>query len=109
VHEKFSRRIEVALGRLAARIARSSKRLDPTEVNRQIGRILQQNQRAAARFEVRPEDDGGPAGFRLHVECNVSFDDWAALSKCAYLLRSNITDWSDEQLFAAIVRGRLTP
>jgi hypothetical protein len=106
VHEKFSRPIEVALGRLAARIARSSKRLDPTQVNRQIGRILQQNQRAAVRFEVRLEDDGGPAEFRLHVECNVSFDDWAALSKGAYLLRSNITDWSDEQLFAAIVRGR---
>jgi hypothetical protein len=58
---------------------------------------------------VRLEDDGGPAGFRLHVECNASFDDWAALSKGAYLLCSNITDWSDEQLFAAIVRGRLTP
>jgi transposase len=104
MHEKFSRRIEAALGRLAARVDRSSKRLDPTQVNRQIGRILQQNQRAAARFEVRLEADGGPAGFRLQVEHSALFDDWAALSEGAYLLRSNITDWSDEQLWKAYIQ-----
>src|ERR1700757_2184225 len=49
MHDKFSRRIEEALHRLAARIACSKKRLDPATVNRQIGRVLQQNQRAAAR------------------------------------------------------------
>jgi hypothetical protein len=37
----------VALNRLAARITRSKKRLDPATVNRQIGRILQQNRRDA--------------------------------------------------------------
>src|SRR6266513_622819 len=46
MHDKFSRRIEEALERLAARITRSKKRLDPAMVNRQIGRILQRNQRA---------------------------------------------------------------
>ncbi|MBV8334509.1 MAG: hypothetical protein JO358_03495 [Alphaproteobacteria bacterium] len=50
MHDKFSSRIDAALQRLAARIARSKKRLDATTVNRQIGRILQQNQRAAARY-----------------------------------------------------------
>src|SRR6266576_1654981 len=50
MHDKFSRRIEEALGRLAARLARSKNRIDPATVNRQIGRILQQNQRSAARF-----------------------------------------------------------
>src|ERR1700731_4616716 len=39
MHDKFSRRIEAALDRLAARIARSKTRLDPA-LNRQIGRIL---------------------------------------------------------------------
>ncbi|MGO8918352.1 MAG: IS1634 family transposase [Stellaceae bacterium] len=104
MHEKFSRRIEGALERLAARIARSRRRLDRAQVNRQIGRILQQNQRAAARFEVRLEGDGCPAGFRLDVAYNTSFDDWAALSEGAYLLRSNITDWSDEQLWKAYIQ-----
>jgi len=104
MHEKFSRRIEAALQRLAARIARSKKRLDPAPVNRQIGRILQQNQRAAARFTVALEPDGCPAGFRLHVAYNASFDDWAALSEGAYLLRSNIGDWSDQQLWKAYIQ-----
>jgi transposase len=104
MHDKFSRRIEEALERLAARLARSKKRLDPATVNRQIGRILQQNQRAAARFTVTLEPDGCPAGFHLTVAHNVSFDDWATLAEGAYLLRSNITDWSDQQLWKAYIQ-----
>jgi transposase len=104
MHDKFSQRIEAALERLAARVARSKKRLDPAPVNRQIGRILQQNQRAAARFAIVLEPDGCPAGFRIRVTCNAAFDDWAELSEGAYLLRSNITDWSDQQLWKAYIQ-----
>jgi transposase len=104
MHDKFSLRIEDALGRLTARLARSKKRIDPTTVNRQIGRILQQNQRSAARFAIRLEPDGCPAGFRLGVVYNDAFDDWAALSEGAYLLRSNIDDWSDRQLWKAYIQ-----
>ena len=104
MHDKFSRRIETALERLAVRVTRSKQHLDPAPVNRQIGRILQQNQRAAARFTVELEPDACPAGFRLHVAYNASFDDWAALSEGAYLLRSNITDWNDEQLWKGYIQ-----
>ena len=104
MHDKFSQRIEEALGRLAARLARSKKRIDPATVNRQIGRILQQNQRSAARFAITLEPDGCPAGFRLGVVYNDAFDDWAALSEGAYLLRSNICDWSDRQLWKAYIQ-----
>jgi transposase len=104
MHGKFSGRIETALLRLAGRIANAKKRLDPDKVNRQIGRILQQNQRAAARFDISLEEDNCPAGFRLHVACNAAFDDWAELSEGAYLLRSNITDWSDQQLWKAYIQ-----
>ena len=104
MHEKFSARIEAALQRLCARIARSTKRIDATQVNRQIGRILQQNQRAAARFAVSLKDNDSPAGFYLHIQHNVEFDDWAQVSEGAYLLRSNITDWSDERLWKAYIQ-----
>jgi transposase len=104
MHEKFSRRIEAALARLAARIDRSTKRIDPTQVNRQIGRILQQNQRAAARFAVNLVEVDCAAGCRLDVNINAPFDDWAALSEGAYLLRSNITDWPEEQLWKAYIQ-----
>jgi transposase len=104
MHDKFSRRIEAALARLAGRIARSKKRLDPAPLNRQIGRILQQNQRAAARFAIVLEPDSAPAGLCLRFTYNAAFDDWAELSEGAYLLRSNITDWSDQQLWKAYIQ-----
>jgi transposase len=104
MHEKFSQRIADALERLAARIACSKRRLDPSTVSRRIGRILQQNQRAAARFEIGLEPDDSHAGLRLRVAHNASFDDWADLSEGAYLLRSNIEDWSDRQLWKAYIQ-----
>jgi transposase len=104
MHDKFSGRIEVALQRLARRITRSKKRLDPAKVNRQIGRLLQQNQRAAARFTIALPPDSCPAGFRVNVTYNDTFDDWAAISEGSYLLRSNIDDWSDAQLWKAYIQ-----
>jgi len=104
MHDKFSRRIEAALARLGARIEHSTKRLNAAQVNRQIGRILQQNQRSAARFQITLQAAGCPAGFRLHVEHDDAFDQWAALSEGAYLLRTNIEDWSDEQLWRAYIQ-----
>ena len=104
MHEKFSARIEAALGRLAGRTERSTKPIDPTQVNRQSGRILQQNQRAAARFEARLIELDCPAGCRLEVHLNAAFDDWAALSEGAYLLRSNLTDWTDAQRWKAYIQ-----
>jgi hypothetical protein len=102
MHEKFSKRTEAALKRLAGRTARSKRRLDREEVNR-IGRILQQNQRAARRFKVRLAEDSAPAGFRLDVHVNASFDDGPRF-RGRYLLRSNVTDWKDEQLSKAYIQ-----
>src|SRR6201998_655933 len=79
MRDKFSRRIEEALHRLAARIVRSKKRLDPATVKRQLGRILQQNQRVAARLALALERDESPAGFGLRFTYNASFADWARL------------------------------
>lgn len=104
MHDKFSRRIEAALARLGARIEHSTKRLNAAQVNRQIGRILQQNQRSAARFAITLQAADCPAGFRLHVEHDAAFDEWAALSEGAYLLRTNIEDWTDEQLWRAYIQ-----
>ena len=104
MHDRFSRRIEAALERLAGRIASAKKPLDAAAVNRQIGRLMQRNQRAAARFVVTLQPDQSPAGFHLHVARSAAFDDWAALSEGAYLLRSNIADWSDRQLWKAYIQ-----
>jgi len=104
MHEKFSKRIETALTTLTKRISRSKRRLDPDQVNRQIGRILQHNQRSAARYDIRLEEDLCPAGFRLSVQVRSEFDDWAERSEGAYVLRSNIMDWTDAQLWKAYIQ-----
>ena len=104
MHDRFSQRIDTALERLARRIARARKPLDAAAVNRQIGRLLQRNQRAAARFVIALQSDDSRAGVCLRVARNPGFDDWAALSEGAYLLRSNIADWSDRQLWKAYIQ-----
>jgi transposase len=104
MHDKFSERIEAAPTRLATRIEHSTKRLEAAQANRQIGPILQQNQRSAARFHITLQVADCPAGFRLHVEHDQAFDDWAALSEGAYVLRTNIAGWSDEQLWRAYIQ-----
>ncbi len=92
MHEKFSARITAALEKLKNRLTKSKKKLNRDTINRQIGRVLQINQRAARRFEIVLVDDPCPAGFRLQVTINAAFDEWAFLSEGTYILRSNITD-----------------
>ena len=91
MHETFSARIAAARARLAGRIERSTRPLDATQVNRQIGRLLPQNPRAAARFEVRLMESACPAGYRLAVNLNAPFEEGAALSEGAYLLQTSPT------------------
>jgi transposase len=104
MHERFSARIEQALAKLQARIAKSQKRLNRAVINRQIGRLLQRNQRAAARFAIELKDADNPAGCTLEVSVQDSFEQWAALSEGAYVLRSNVTEWSDEKLWKAYIQ-----
>lgn len=104
MHEKFSTRIQAALDRLHGRIAKAKKPLDKAQVLRQIGRLLQRNSRAAARFQTSLQDDESAAGFCLRVEHSTEFDRWAAMSEGAYVLRSNITDWTDEKLWRAYIQ-----
>jgi transposase len=104
MHERFSARIAQALATLQARIAGAQQRVNRDTINRQIGRLLQRNQRAAARFAIELKDADTPAGCVLEVAIREDFDHWAALSEGAYLLRSNVTDWSDEQLWKAYIQ-----
>lgn len=104
MHDKFSRRIEAALEKLKTRISKSKKRLSQDTINRQIGRILERNQRAAARFAIVLIEAKNPAGCELHVSINTSFDQWAERSEGTYLLRSNVTDWDGEKLWKAYIQ-----
>ena len=65
MHERFEKRIEEALTTLATRLAKAKRKPDRSQVERQIGRILGKNSRAAGLFDVkvREIERGGVEGF----------------------------------------------
>ena len=62
MHERFSARIEEGLVSLGRRIACAQKKLDRGPIERQIGRLLGRNSRAAGRYAIRLADDASAAG-----------------------------------------------
>ncbi|MFH1419327.1 MAG: IS1634 family transposase [Planctomycetota bacterium] len=107
MHERFEQRIEEALVSLAGRLDRAKKKPNRTQVERQIGRILGKNSRAAGLFDVKVTeiDRGGVTGF-LEVAWTKHEDwrQWAQLSEGCYLLRTNLTDWSPQDLWKTYIQ-----
>jgi transposase len=105
MHERFSVRIEEGLARLASRIDKSRRPLDRSRIDRQIGRLLGRNSRAAGRYEIHLKGDAdNPSGLRLRWHARKDWDDWAQLSEGCYLLRTNVVDWSSEELFKTYIQ-----
>ena len=105
MHERFSKRIEEGLQSLAQRIEKSRKLLDRGELERQIGRLLERNSRAAARYSITiSEDDNVPAKLKLTSSTRSEWEDWAKLTEGTYILRSNIHDWTDEELWKTYIQ-----
>jgi transposase len=105
MHERFSKRIEDALTKLSGRLARAKRPLDRGQLERQVGRLLGRNSRAAGRYRVQFVDDGSlAAGVRLTWSVVPEWDEWAQHSEGCYVLRTNVADWSDEDLWRTYVQ-----
>ena len=105
MHERFSKRIEAGLERLSRRLARARKRPNRTQVDRQIGRLLGANTRAAGKYRVQVSDDPErPGHLRVHWTCQQAWSQWAALSEGVYLLRTNLVGWEPETLWKAYIQ-----
>jgi transposase len=93
---RFEQKIEDRLRAMATRC--QNQRRDVQKVEREVGRMLGQNTRAARLFEVKVErrEDGGALLQWKKIE---GVRDWAALSAGCYLLRTNVLDWTDEELW----------
>lgn len=98
---RFEQKIEDRLKSMAARCEKQKRQ--PAKVEREVGRLLGQNTRAARLFEVTVEtaEDG-----QARVKWSKVADrrDWATLSAGCYLLRTNVRDWSDEELWKAYIQ-----
>jgi transposase len=105
MHERFSKRIEEGLHSLARRIEKSQTPLDRGQLERQIGRLLERNSRASARYSISLTDDKAtPAGVKLKWSTRPEWEDWAKLTEGTYILRSNIHDWTEEQLWKTYIQ-----
>jgi transposase len=105
MHERFAKRIEERLESLGRRLERSRKRLDREAIGRQIGRILEKNSRAAGRYAIRVQDDPTKlAGLRLVWSAKPEWDDWARHSEGTYILRTNVHEWSEPELWRTYIQ-----
>jgi transposase len=68
-----------------------------------VGRLLGNNTRAAGLFQVQVESDSNGTA-RLRWNRSEQWRDWARLSEGCYLLRSNVLDWTPEQLWRAYIQ-----
>jgi len=93
---RFEQKIEERLRAMAARCQKQRRAVQ--KVEREVGRMLGRNTRAARLFEVTVEqrEDGGAQLTWKKIE---GLRDWATLSAGCYLLRTNVLDWTDEELW----------
>jgi len=105
MHERFAARIEEGLRSLARRIERSQQVLDRGVIERQIGRLLGKNSRAAGKYSVRLlDDDTRPAKLCLEWSSRTEWDEWAQHSEGCYVLRTNVSDWTVEDLWRTYIQ-----
>ena len=105
MHERFARRIEDGLTQLGARVRRARRALDVRRLERQLGRLLERNQRAAGRYVIDfVPDSTHPAGVRLDWSARPEWDDWARWSEGCYVLRTNVPDWSPDELWRTYIQ-----
>lgn len=101
IHARFEKRIEEGLRKIEA--ACQKHKQNPLLIAQRVGRLLSRNTRAAGLFQVQVESDSQGAA-RLRWTRSAAWRDWARLSEGCYLLRSNVTDWTPEELWRAYMQ-----
>ena len=101
MHDRFAKRIREGLEKITNACTR--KKQNPLAIARRVGRIMGLNSRAAGLFQV--DVDADPDG-RATITWR-EIEDWRAwseLSEGCYLLRSNVADWSAEDLWRTYIQ-----
>ena len=101
ITQRFEKKIEEALIRMKTRCEKQAR--DPMKVEREIGRMLGKNSRAAKLFDVKVNKTDKNAA-RIEWSMVEATRDWTTLSAGCYLLRTNVADWSDEELWKAYIQ-----
>ena len=92
MHERFLERLENGLRKLDSAINTGHLR-DEGLANRRLGRLLENNWRAAGAFDIRIErlpEAVGKVRLKISWQRNQSWSAWASLANGCYILRSNL-------------------
>lgn len=101
--QRAADKIAERLDSMKARCEKQNR--NPLTVSREIGRLLGQNTRASHLFEVNVLMKDKDKKFALIEWKKIKpKTDWHELSDGCYLLRTNVTDWSDEDLWKAYIQ-----
>lgn len=98
---RFEERIESRLKAMTARCEKQHR--DPLTVSREVGRLLGQNTRAARLFDVQVTTTADGHAQLTWKKIDTARE-WSTLSAGCYLLRSNVTDWSDADVWQAYIQ-----
>ena len=101
IHDRFEKRIEEALIRMQKSCEKRQYQVGVIE--RRIGKLLGRNSRAAGLFDVHVEK-GLTGGAKVIWIKREDWRDWSRLSEGCYMLRSNIRDWSPDELWRAYIQ-----
>lgn len=105
MHQRFAEHIRRGLLSLAHRLEHAQHPLDAGRVERQIGRLLQRNTRAAAAFQVRVHPAPERAsGLELIWRERPEWKEWAEQTEGCYILRTNVAHWSAEDLWRTYIQ-----
>lgn len=101
IHARFEKRIEEGLRKIET--ACRKRKQNPLLIAQRVGRLLGHNSRAAGLFQVEVDADSNGLT-RLRWTKSEPWRDWARLSEGCYLLRSNVIDWTPEELWRAYIQ-----
>lgn len=107
MHDRFEERIEKGLESLKRRLNKAKKRPSRSQVERQIGRLLGKNSRAAGLFDIKVsevERNGADGFLDVTWTKQPAWREWAQLSEGCYMLRTNLVGWKPEDLWKTYIQ-----
>lgn len=100
IFARFESRIEEGLHKIQASCHK--RKQSAVKIAERVGRLKQANSRAARLFDVKVEEEDGRA--KLSWNKRESLRKWMTLTNGCYVLRSNVSDWTHQELWQAYMQ-----
>lgn len=100
MHDRFVKRMTTDLEKLQSSCEK--RKYKKEIIDQRIGRLKTKNSRGAGLFEIQSQET--PEGTRVTWTRNEQWQDWASCSEGCYMLRTNIMDWTESELWDAYIQ-----